>query len=201
MKNQIKSAFMATKTNVFCLLIGIIALTSCQGNTYSGQRDEEDKLIANFLSRNGFNIIEEAPADDEWGEKDYLKVPGHDNFYFHLSHRGDSILIDSLSGPEPDTIDLQILANDLIVLRYKKFALTEHADTLSYWTTLDQAYPYEFHYGNLADCEAEGWHVAVKLMKYPDSECTIIQPSKMGFLEDQNAVIPYGYIMKIKVKQ
>lgn len=200
MKHRIKSAFMATKTIVCCLLIGIIALASCQGNTYSKQRDEEDKLIANFLSRNGFNILNEEPKDDVWGKRDYLKVPGYDNFYFHLSHRGDSIRIDSLNGIV-DTIDLSIIPNDIIVLRYKKFALTENADTLSYWTTLDQAYPAEFHYLNFNDCEATGWHLAVKLMKYPDSECTIIQPSKMGFLQDQNAVIPYGYIMKIKVKQ
>ena len=38
-------------------------------------------------------------------------------------------------------------------------------------------------------------------MKYPDSQCEIIVPSKMGFSEEQSTVTPYVYIMKIKVKQ
>jgi hypothetical protein len=193
---------MKKKTFLFCLLAGVAALlASCEQSTYSRQRDQEDKLIANFISRNGFNILTEVPADDVWGEKDYLKVPGYDNFYFHLAYRGDSVRIDSISPTEADTTDLQILANDVNVLRYKRFELTENADTLSYWTTLEQAYPLEFQYLNLNTVESEGWHMAVKLMKYPNSECTIIQPSKLGFNADVNSVTPYGYIMKIKVKQ
>lgn len=179
----------------------LIGLCSCTQNTYSRLRDKEDKLIANYISRNGINVLKEEPADDVWGEKDYLKVPGYDNYYFHLISRGDSVRIDSIDEDTKDTVDLTIEANSVIVLRYKQFALTENADTLSYWTTLDQAYPYEFHFRNLADCEAVGWHLAVQYMKYPGSQCEIIQPSKLGFSAEQNTVTPYGYIMKIKVKQ
>lgn len=190
---------MKAKLLLLVLTIGFIT-TSCDQTGYSNNRKEENKLIANFFSRNGFNIITEAPENDVWGEKDYLQVPGYDDFYFHLTTRGDSIRIDSIDG-KADTIDLSVVPNDLIVLRYKRFELTENADTISYWTTLEQAYPYEFHYGNLAECEATGWHLAIKLMKYPNSECTIIQPSKMGFPPEVNSVTPYGYIMKFKVKQ
>jgi hypothetical protein len=98
-------------------------------------------------------------------------------------------------------VDLQIITNDLIVTRYKQFALTENADTLSYWTTLDQANPVEFHYGNTTECECVAWHLAVKLMKYPESQCEIIVPSKLGFSNEQSTVTPYVYILKIKVKQ
>ena len=103
---------------------------------------------------------------------------------------------------EPGSIaeELEIEAGDVIVMRYKQFELTENADTLSYWTTLDQAYPLELHYLNFVDCESVGWHLAVKYMKYPYSECQIIQPSKLGFSAEQNSVTPYGYIMRIKVK-
>ena len=182
-------------------LLGTLFLFGCSNNSYNSLRTAEDKLIANYISRNNLNILTEEPANDYvWGEKDFYRVPDVDNFYFHLRHRGDSIRIDSVSPTRIDTIDLQIEANDLIVLRYKQFALTENADTLSYWTTLDQAYPYEFHYLNTSDCEAVGWHLAVKYMKYPDSECEIIQPSKLGFSAEQNSVTPYGYIMKIKIK-
>ena len=79
--------------------------------------------------------------------------------------------------------------------------LKENADTMSYWTTLDQAYPREFHFNNTVDCECIGWHVAVKLMKYSDAQCEIIVPSKLGFTEDQTSVTPYVYILKIKIKQ
>lgn len=191
------------KRNIVYLLMAIVAVTTaCNNNTYSNLRDKEDKLIANYISRNGLTILDEEPDEDHvWAEKEYYKVKGYDNFYFHLMHRGDSIYVDSISPTRMDTTDLTIVTNDVIIARYKRFALTENADTLSYWTTLDQAYPYEFHYGNTSDCECVAWHVAVMLMKYPDSQCEIIVPSKLGFSDEQSTVTPYVYILKIKVKQ
>ena len=46
-----------------------------------------------------------------------------------------------------------------------------------------------------------GWQVALKYMKYTDSECKIICPSKLGFSNENSAVIPYGYDLKIKIKR
>ena len=196
------------KQVIIGLLIGLpILFISCAGNTYSALRQEEDRLIANYLSRNNINVLTEEPdVDYVWGEKDYYKVQGYDNLYFHLIKRGDSIRIDP-SDPT-DTIDMTILLNDVIVTRYKKFGLTEYTDTLSYWTTLDQAHPYEFFYGKTSGvasgytqiCEAIGWHEAVRLMKYPDSQCQVLVPSKQGFEADQTSVTPYIYLMKIQVK-
>lgn len=170
-------------------LVGIACiLAGCNNNTYSRLRDQEDKLIANYISRNNLQIITEEPEEDHvWGEKEYYKVRGYDNFYYHQIARGDTAL--------------KIETNDLIIVRYKQFALTENADTLSYWTTLDQAYPAEFHYGNTSECDAVGWHLAIKLMKYADAQCEFLCPSKLGFSNDQSSVTPYMYIMKIKVKQ
>ena len=185
---------------IFCLLGLLFLITGCNNNTYSRLRDQEDKLIANYISRNNLVIVTEEPAIDHvWGEKEYYKVAGVDNFYFHLT-RGDSIQVDTVSPTQIDTLDMSIVTNDVIIVRYKQFALTENADTLSYWTTLEQAYPYEFHYGNTADCECMAWHYAVKLMKYPNSACEIIVPSKLGFSNEQSSVTPYVYIMKINVK-
>lgn len=176
------------KKIIFILLTGVALIgAGCQGNTYSNLRNKEKKLIKNYISRNNLNILTEEPDEDyKWGEKDYYQVEGFDDLYFHLRHRGDAG---------------EVIANDLIVTRYKKFELTEGADTLSYWTTLDQAHPYEFQYGNMSSCEAQGWHMAVKLMKYSDSECEVIVPSKLGFDAEQMSVTPYVYIMRIKVKQ
>ena len=198
------------KRVIICLLIGLpILFASCAGNTYSALRQEEDRLIANYLSRNNINVLKEEPAIDYvWGEKDYYQVPGYDNLYFHLISRGDSVRLDSISPTKVDTVDMSIVRNDVIITRYKKFGLTENPDTLSYWTTLDQAHPYEFFYGitsgtasgNTQICEAIGWHEAVRLMKYPNSQCQIIVPSKQGFDADQTSVTPYIYLLKIQVK-
>ena len=176
-----------------------IALMSCNNNSYSSQRNEEDKLIKNYISRNNIHVLTEEPADDyQWAENDYLLVPGYDNLYFHLRNRGDSLYVDD-DGDSTRIDPIEPL--ETVVMRYKKFALTENADTLSYWSTLDQAYPVEFQYGNTSQCEAKGWHVAVKYMKYTNAECQIICPSKLGFSADGNSVTPYCYIMKMKIKR
>ena len=184
-------------------LIGMAFLASgCSSNTYSRLRDQEDRLIANYISRNNLQIVKEEPSSDHvWGEKEFYKITGVDNCYFHLISSGDSVRYDTVSASRIDTIDQKIIANDLIVARYKRFGLTENADTVSYWTTLDQAFPYEFHYMNLSECEATAWHLAIRLMKYPESQCEIIVPSKLGFSAEQSSVTPYVYILKIKVKQ
>ena len=189
---------------IIFLTLTIVALVAmgCSQNTYSNLRNKEDKLIANYINRNGLIILNEEPTKDHvWTEKEYYKVHGHDNFYFHLIERGDTTRIDTISPAVFDTVDLKIVVNDIIVARYKQFELTENADTLSYWTTLDKAYPDEFHYGNQSECDIIAWHLAVKLMGYPDSQCEIIVPSKMGSSEAQTTVTPYIYILKIKVKQ
>lgn len=177
------------KKNLIFGLIGMaFLLVGCSNSTYWNQRKEENKLIANYISRNGLQIVYEEPAEDHvWGEKEYYKVSGYDDFYYHQIERGDTMQ--------------EVKMNDLIIVRYKKFALTEDADTLSYWTTLDQAYPVEFHYGNTNECDATGWHVAIKQMKYGEAQCEFICPSKLGFKADNNSVTPYVYIMKIKIKQ
>lgn len=191
------------KNGIFCGLVCLLfILTGCNSNTYSKLRDREDKLISNYIRRNKLQIVREEPTVDHvWGEKEYYKVKGYDNFYFHLISRGDSVYLDSVSPTRTDTVSLKILAGDIIVTRYKQFALTENADTLNYWTTLEQAYPMEFHYLNYSECECVGWQLAIGLMKYPESICEIIVPSKLGFSNDQNTVTPYVYILKIKVKQ
>ena len=88
-----------------CILIGIgLLLTACNGNTYSRLRDKEDKLIANYISRNNLQIVTEEPGIDHvWGEKEFYKVKGYDNFYFHLISRGDSVRYDTINATQIDT--------------------------------------------------------------------------------------------------
>lgn len=192
------------KKNVFAILLFGIALTlvGCNDNTYNALRKKENKLIKNYIERNELVILEEEPAVDYvWGEKEYYQVKGYDDLYFHLITRGDSVRYDTISESKVDTISQQIIEGDMIVARYKKFELTENADTISYWTTLDQANPVQFHYLNTSECDIVGWHLAIRLMKYPESQCQVLVPSKLGSSNDQSTVTPYMYILKIKVKQ
>jgi len=191
---------------IIYMLIALAAIvsTGCNNNTYSRLRESEDRLIANYISRNNLVILNEEPAENHvWAENEYYDMPvsGYGHFYFHLISRGPSFRIDSISPTEKDTVELDIVAGELIVARYKKFGLQEDPDTMSYWTTLDQAYPMEFHYGAMTECESAAWQAAIRLMHYPDSQCQLIVPSKMGFNAEQLSVTPYGYILKIKVKQ
>ena len=80
-------------------LLGLAMIAiSCNNNTYSKLREQEDKLIANYISRNNITILREEPAIDHvWAENEYYKVHGYDNFYYHLIHQGDSVRIDSVS--------------------------------------------------------------------------------------------------------
>lgn len=181
-------------------IIGIAAwmcsAASCNSNNYSNQLRAEQKQISNYISREGINVLTEMPADDYvWGEKDYYQVNGYDYLYFHLIQRGDSIRING-----QDTVKIKpIRTNEKVILRYKRYTLTETPDTTSYWSTLDSAYPVTFGYMSNSTNACTGWQLAIQLMRYPNSECQVIVPSKLGFADDSQLVIPYGYRLKIKV--
>lgn len=168
-----------------CLLLLLIGAVSCNQNSYSAKRAAEDKLIADFIARQHINIIYEEPENGQWGEKDYLKVPGYDDLYYHLSRTGDSAY--------------EVQSGDRILVRYIRYTLNEIADTASYMTTAEQAYPTEFAYQYDYTVACEGWHVAVKYMKYSGAACKIICPSKQGFDTDKSTVTPYGYDLQIKI--
>lgn len=176
---------------ILCLPAMMMALVACNNNSYSKNLSAEKKLIENYMSRNGYRILDELPEVGQWGEKDYYRVPSTstDYCFFHLVNMGD-------------TAKKTVTAGELVVLRYRQYTLTEPADTANYWTTLDSAYPTEFnYYTDNTGASCAGWQLAIGLMKYPEAECKIIVPSKLGFSRDQNSVIPYGYDMKMKIKR
>lgn len=174
-----------------------IGMSSCNQNSYSAERKAEKKLIANYMARNGYRLLDEEPSiDHAWPEKDYYAIAGYDNLYFHLEQPGDSAYIDG-----EDTILLApVRQGDVVIVRYKQFTLTENPDTLSYWTTLDAPYPVEFDY-LAASSICTGWHEAIRHMQYDGAICKIIVPSVQGFSSDMKTVTPYGYILKMKIKR
>lgn len=168
-----------------CLLLLAAVVTSCNQNSYSAKRNAEDRLIDDFIKRQGINIIYEQPEDDVWGEKDYLKVTGYDDLYFHLVERGDT--------------SYSVKVGDKILVRYIRYSLNEIADTARYMTTSEQAHPTEFKYQIDFTNASVGWHEAVRLMKHSGAACKIICPSKQGLDEEKSSVTPYGYDMYIQI--
>lgn len=167
------------------LLLLLAGVTSCNQNSYSSRRKVEDKLIEDFLKRQQINIIYEEPEDSAWGEKDYLKVPGYDDLYFHLDHPGDT--------------SYSVKQGDKVLVRYIRYTLNAVADTARYMTTTEQAYPVEFAYLIDYTTAPVGWHMAVTYMKHSGAACKIICPSKQGFDVDKSSVTPYGYDMQIQI--
>lgn len=174
-----------TITFATCLLLLLAALTSCNQNSYSAKRNAEDKLIADFIKRQQINIIYEEPEADAWGAKDYLKVPGYDDLYFHLDRAGDTAYT--------------VKQGDKVLVRYIRYTLNEIADTARYMTTTEQAYPTEFSYMIDYTTASVGWHVAVSYLKHSGAAGKIICPSKQGFDAEKSTVTPYGYDMYIQI--
>lgn len=172
-------------TFITCLILLLIAFTSCNQNSYSAKRAEEDRLIEDFIKRQNIRIVYELPEDSLWQPNDYYKVPGYDDLYFHLIRTGDTTY--------------SVKTGDKVLARYMRYTLDAVADTASYMTTSEQAYPTEFKYQINDATVPEGWHVAVKYMKHSGAACKIICPSKQGFETDKSSVTPYGYDLHIQL--
>ena len=175
------------KITISALLLSFaFILIGCNNNTYSDDLKEERQLIENFIKRQGIQVVTEEPT--EWEDNVYWKLPDYDDFYFHLVQLGDTTY------PELE-------AKDKVLLRYRQYTLEAYADTISCWTTLDSPVPVELQYMVSSDASCMGWQIALQYMKYSGAECKIICPSKLGFTDQNNNVIPYGYDMKIQVKR
>ena len=172
--------------SIWMLIMSFIILTGCNENTYSDDLKEEQKLIENFIQRQGIQVVTKEPT--EWKENVYWKLPDYDNYYFHLVNAGD-------------TTSAELEAKDIVFLRYRQYTLNAYADTVSCWTTLDTPNPVELQYKVTSSASCAGWQIALQHMKHSGAECKIICPSKLGFSEQNSQVIPYGYDMKIKIKR
>ena len=165
------------KAIYICFLL--IAIVGCKKNSYSDLLKAEGKLIDNYISRNNITVLTAEPSN--WKENVYWQIPdaGVDNFYFHLVDAGD-------------TSSAPIDSHNTVFIRFKRYGLEEHSDTLYNWTILDSPEPI-----NTTEYTCTGWQIALKHMKYNGAQCKIICPSKLGFSDEKNSVTPYGYHLKI----
>lgn len=174
------------KISIYILLLVGAVLASCNNNTYSNALKEEQKLIENFIARQGIEVVTEKPT--EWEDNVYWKVPDYDNYYFHLVEAGDT----TKPALEP---------KDVVLLRYIQYTLDAYADTTRFWNSDDQPKPTELQYMVSTAASCTGWQIALEHMKYSGAQCKIICPSRLGNTDDNSNVIPRGYDMKIQIKR
>ena len=128
------------------ILVGIVLLVAygCNSNIYSEQLKKERKLIESYIARQGLNIVDTLPADDQWDEKTYYRVPDYDNFYFHMVALGDTTFV--LPGDSVCREKAEITSGEEVLLRYIRYTLEEYPDTISNWGTMDSAEPIKLQY-------------------------------------------------------
>ncbi len=178
---------MKTKlTFLFILALAAFNISCNNQQSYGNELQAEKKLIEDYIKRNNIVIVKIEPLINEWGENDYYEID--DYLYYHLVDPGD-------------TTSAPLAYGDNISLRYRRYTLNEYSDTLSAWTTSDSASPVEFRMGTSSSKTCEGWLQAVGYMMYNNAQCRIICPSKLGFSDATNSVIPYVYDLKIKVRK
>lgn len=179
--------------NWIILIAGIALCSACTGTSYSKLRKEEKALIANYMARNGYEIVYEQPTDSAFlaNKKLYYRIAeATDDLYYRLEKQGD-------------TTSRAVTSSQKVIMRYKQYSLTEYPDTVSKWSTQDTPYPVEFRYlTDLYSTNSEAstaWHFAVGMMKYDNSECKIICPSTLNIMTIQYSVTPYGYTLKMRL--
>lgn len=186
---------------ISAVLLNLVLLAGCRqtsSTSYSALLNKEKTLMREYIKRNNITVVDTLPSTETFmkNPKLYYEVRGYDRLYYHLDRLGDSIKIVGT-----DTFELEpVRKGDNVVLRYKQFTLTEYPDTADYWTTLNAPYPTEFRY-MVDNNTCVAWQVAVQLMKYGESECTILVSSRWGDNLAQNSVTPYGYKLKMQIKQ
>ena len=168
--------------SIAVLLVFVLGFTACESSfNYSNLLKQEEKLIADYMKRNNYVLLDKFPEDSVFAENEFYHYP--DGIYFQLVEKGSG-----------DTAQVF----DKLVLRYKKSTLDYDAVVEDFWTTQDRPYPNEVVYGSLTG-SCEGWYYAIQAMKRSDAHARFIVPSKLGFSTDQNSVTPYIYEMKIKI--
>ena len=142
-------------------------------------------VFSRIFSEENIKVLDTFPADNQFADNEYVLTES--GLYFQLVDEGTGT----------DTVAY----NDKVIIRYKRWQLSAHSDTTSYWTTDESAYPLTFQYGVSSDYSCEAWQEAVGYMKRNNSHAKLIVESKLGFSDDENSVTPYAYEIKIKIQK
>jgi hypothetical protein len=155
--------------------------------TYAEELKAEQKLIADFISRQKIKLVTTMPTTFPWPDNVYYK--SKTGLYYRLTNQGDITSQDSVE------------SGDKVVPRYIQYTLeASNPDTISNMNTIDSPYTSSFSYLN-TDEACLGWHEAVGYMKKNNAEAKIIVYSKLGFSGYADPATPIGYDIKIKIQK
>jgi hypothetical protein len=173
---------------IFFILLFSVQISSCiDDNNYAVQQKAEKTAIADYIKRNSITVVSKLPdSNKNWDENTYYLA--ENGLYFHLESVGD-------------TTGLVLEKNDLVVCRYIQYTLSIPSDTISKWTPNESPVPISFLNDGNYSALGEAFHQAASYMKYSEAIAKIIVPSKIGFPENKDAVIPYGYVLKIRIQK
>lgn len=175
------------KFSLVVITIGFLFTSCIDEVTYGEQLKAEKTLIADFISRNNIKVVETEPITVPYPENLYYKTPS--GLYISITDAGDTT---------SDSLEV----NDEVIFRYIKYTLDAKADTSNYLTTIDSREPSSFYYYDFSQEQScKAWHEAASYMKYTNARAKIIVYSKLGFESDQDAVIPYGYDIYLKIRK
>lgn len=179
---------------IFAFFLPSLIFVSCSNDkTYADQLKQEQKLIKSFIARQKIKVVTKMPDTIPFPENVYYKTSS--GLYIRLENQGDKYIDGKLN---PDSAE----TNDRISFRYIQYTLKNPADTAYYNNTAASQYPASFYYNDLADKNGcSGWQEAASYMKYNNAEAKIIVYSKLGFDNDENYVIPYGYDISMTIKK
>ena len=122
------------------ILVGIVLLVAsgCNSNIYSEQLKKERKLIESYIARQGLNIVDTLPADDQWEENTYYRVPDYDNCYFHMVELGDTTFVRPGDSISRENAELE--SGEQVLLRFIRYTLEEYPDTRDKFFVIPNGY-------------------------------------------------------------
>lgn len=169
--------------SVFTIIL-FAASCSSDPDSYENLLEDEKASIANYISRNGINVITDIPANNVWGANDYYLTPN--GVYLHIENPG---LTDSAA----------VYSGQVVIYRYYKKTLDVPTDTIERkWTATESPYPLSLRYNTVdLSTQCAAFHEAIKYMKYDGSYAKLIVPSKQGNTADANEVKAYAYDFRI----
>ena len=163
----------------------VIFTTSCSDTvTYAEQLAAEKKLIKQYISDKGINVLSKSPK--VWGANDYVLTST--GLYYHLEDSGDT--------------SYKVDTGDIVIPRYKEFSLADPSDiTTSNMSVADYPFPETYSYKMSTSALCAAFRQAIDSMKYNGARAYLIIPSKIGFYSTAEDVVPYGYDLKIQIQR
>lgn len=168
-------------------LIAASFFSSCgDTKTYAKEVKAEKALISDFINRNGFEVVDKMPTDDDFLNNEKLYYKSTSGLYYRLEKAS--------TRPANDTL----VTGLKIDARYIEYSLEQKADTADYSSPQNYPYGSSFVYSTSASVPT-GFLEAVGYMKRSETEAKLIIPHKIGF--NTSNVTPYGYNLKIQFRK